>query len=279
MGAARSIKPLGDEPKARSSTVQSVDRALSLLEVLGEDEEGCRLMEPAHRTQLSPSTAHRLLTTLQRRHFVHFDPSDGLWHVGRQSFMVGARFVRHRNFVATALPYLRRLRDLTRETANLGIIEDGEVVVVSQVESREIMRAITRVGGRVPMSNSGMGKAILATFSSEEVAAAVAIRGMHHFTAKSIQRMSDLRSNLDRVRSNGYAVDDEEYQLGLRCIAATVYNTHSEVLCAISVSGLTARLTNERVEPIGEVVAQIAGDLTNALGGNAPTGHGARARD
>jgi IclR family acetate operon transcriptional repressor len=277
--AARSTKSLGDEPKARSSTVQSVDRALSLLEVLGEDEEGCRLMELAHRTQLSPSTAHRLLTTLQRRHFVQFDPSDGLWHVGRQSFMVGARFVRHRNFVATALPYLRRLRDLTRETANLGIIEDGEVVVLSQVESREIMRAITRVGGRVPMSNSGMGKAILATFSPEEVAAAVAIRGMHHFTPKSIQRMSDLRSNLDRVRASGYAVDDEEYQLGLRCIAATVYNTHSEVLCAISVSGLTARLTNERVEPIGEVVAQIAGDLTNALGGNAPTGSGARVRN
>ncbi|MBZ9938464.1 IclR family transcriptional regulator [Mesorhizobium sp. BR1-1-16] len=258
------------EPTSRSGSVQSVDRALSLLEALGEDEEGCRLIDLAGRTNLSPSTAHRLLTTLQKRQFVQFDSTEGLWHVGRQSFIVGARFVRRRNFVATALPYLRRLRDLTRETANLGYIEDGEVVVLSQVESREIMRAISRVGGHVPIVNSGLGKAILATYSPAEVAASVAVRGMQRFTQKSILRMSALKQELERVRSSGYAVDDEEYQVGLRCIAATVYDSHSEVLCAVSVSGLTARLTYERVEPVGEVVAQIARELTISLGGRAP---------
>lgn len=261
------------DPASRSGSVQSVDRALSLLEALAEDEEGCRLVDLAGRTRLSPSTAHRLLTTLQKRQFVQFDPTDGLWHVGRQSFMVGTRFVRRRNFVATALPYLRRLRDLTRETANLGYIEDGEVVVVSQVESREIMRAITRVGGHVPIVNSGLGKAILSTYSPEEVAASVAVRGMQRFTPKSILRMSALKEELHRVRINGYAIDDEEYQVGLRCIAATVYDSHSEVLCAVSVSGLIARLTDERVEPVGEVVAQIARELTLSLGGQVPEGH------
>lgn len=259
-----------EKVQSRSSRVQSVDRAMALLEALAEEDEGCRLIDLASRTQLSSSTAHRLLTTLQRRHFVQFDPAEGVWYVGRQSFVVGAGFARRRNYVATALPYLRRLRDMTRETANLGLAEDGDVVVLSQAESREIMRAITRVGGRVPMANSGMGKALLATFPVEEVAASVAIRGMHRYTPKSIQRMSALKEELEAVRANGYAVDDEEYQVGLRCIAAAVYNSQSEALCALSVSGLSARLTNDRVEPIGEVVAQVARELTTALGGLSP---------
>lgn len=268
MATARNLPT--EKAPSRSSRVQSVDRAMSLLEALAEEDEGCRLIDLASRTNLSSSTAHRLLTTLQRRHFVQFDPSQGVWHVGRQSFVVGAGFVHRRNYVATALPFLRRLRDITHETANLGLAEDGDVVVVSQAESREIMRAITRVGGRVPMASSGMGKALLATYPSDEVAASVAIRGMRRYTPKSIQRMSALKEELERVRRNGYAVDDEEYQIGLRCIAATVYNSHSEALCAISVSGLSARLTNDRVESVGEVVAQIAQDLTTALGGLAP---------
>ena len=270
MATAHVTKSPPEKAQSRSSRVQSVDRAMSLLEALAEEDEGCRLIDLASRTQLSSSTAHRLLTTLQQRHFVQFDAVEGVWHVGRQSFVVGAGFARRRNYVATALPYLRRLRDMTRETANLGLAEDGDVVVVSQAESREIMRAITRVGGRVPMANSGMGKALLATFPVEEVAANVAIRGMHRYTPKSIQRMSVLKEELEAVRINGYAVDDEEYQVGLRCIAAAVYNSQSEALCAVSVSGLSARLTNDRVEPIGEVVAQVARELTAALGGISP---------
>ncbi len=270
MAAVPLRKVPSEKPESRSSRVQSVDRAMSLLEALAEEDEGCRLIDLANRTNLSSSTAHRLLTTLQRRHFVQFDPSEGVWHIGRQSFVVGAGFVRRRNYVATALPFLRRLRDMTRETANLGLTEDGDIVVVSQAESREIMRAITRVGGRVPMANSAMGKAMLATFPPEEVATSVAIRGMHRYTPHSIQRMSALKVELEAVRANGYAVDNEEYQVGLRCIAAAVYNSHSEPLCAVSVSGLSARLTDDRVEPIGEVVARIARELTTALGGLPP---------
>ena len=141
-----------DVGEKRSGTVQSVDRAMAILEVLGEDEEGYRLTDLARRTGLSVSTVHRLLTTLEQRRFVQFDRTDGMWHVGRGAFAVGSAFTRQRNFVAPALPILRRLRDQTRETANLGVVDDGEVVVLTQVESREIMRAITRVGGRAPMA-------------------------------------------------------------------------------------------------------------------------------
>lgn len=247
--------------------VQSVDRALAILEVLGEDEEGYRLTHLAQRTGLSPSTVHRILTTLERRRFVQFDHGAGTWHIGRTTFSVGAAFVRQRNFVAPALPFLRRLRDQTRETANLGVIDEGEVVVLTQVESREIMRAITRVGGRAPMVSSGMGKATLATYSTEDVTALIRSRGLRKTTSKSIVRRGDLMAELERIRQNGYAVDDEEYAADLRCIAAVVYNHQAEALCAISISGLAERLTGDRIPALGRLVSDTAREMTLALGG------------
>ena len=264
------LKPVDEEEGAKSGAVQSVDRAMLLLEALGEDEEGYRLTDLAIRTGLSPSTAHRLLTTLEKRRFVAFDQSDAMWHIGRQSFAIGSAFIRRRNFVAPALPFLRRLRDLTHETANLGVIDDGEVIVLTQVESREIMRAITRVGGRAPMAASGIGKAILATYSDDDVVAIIQRHGMKRLTPKSIARAGELRDALAVVRRDGYALDDEEFVTGLRCVAAVVYNDQAEALAAISVSGLAARVPEKRVPELGRLVRETARELTLALGGRLP---------
>ena len=264
----RSVKEEDGDDK--SGVVQSVDRAMALLDALGEDEEGYRLSDLSIRTGLSPSTAHRLLTTLEKRRFVEFDQTEGLWHVGRQTFAIGSAFVRRRNFVAPALPFLRRLRDLTHETANLGVADDGEVVVLTQVESREIMRAITKVGGRAPMVTSGLGKAILATYSDEDVVAIIQRHGMRRLTPKSVVRAGDLRGVLEMVRRDGYALDDQEYLMGLRCVAAVVYNDQAEALAAISVSGLASRVPSERLPQLGKLVRDTARELTLALGGRLP---------
>jgi IclR family transcriptional regulator, acetate operon repressor len=259
-----------EDDGAKGDVVQSVDRAMAILDALGDDEEGYRLRDLAIRTGLSPSTVHRLLTTLERRRFVEFDQTDGAWHVGRQTFSIGSAFVRRRNFVAPALPFLRRLRDLTHETANLGVADDGEVVVLTQVESREIMRAITKVGGRAPMVTSGLGKAILATYSDEDVVAIIQRHGMRRLTPKSVIRAGDLRGVLDVVRRDGYALDDQEYLMGLRCVAAVVYNDQAEALAAISVSGLASRVPSERLPQLGKLVRDTARELTLALGGRLP---------
>jgi IclR family transcriptional regulator, acetate operon repressor len=264
------LRPMDEDESARNGAVQSVDRAMLLLEALGEDEEGYRLTDLAIRTGLSPSTAHRLLTTLEKRRFVAFDQSDNMWHVGRQSFAIGSAFIRRRNFVAPALPFLRRLRDVTHETANLGVVDDGEVIVLTQVESREIMRAITKVGGRAPMVTSGIGKAILATYPDEDVVAIIQRHGMRRLTSKSVVRAGELRDALARVRLEGYAVDDQEFLMGLRCVAAVVYNDQAEALAAISVSRLASRVPQERVPELGRLVRDTAQELTLALGGRLP---------
>ncbi|WMT91050.1 IclR family transcriptional regulator C-terminal domain-containing protein [Pelagibacterium sp. H642] len=259
-----------DDIEKRSGTVQAVDRAMAILEVLGDDEEGCRLTDIARRTGLSVSTVHRLLTTLEQRRFVQFDRTDGMWHVGRGAFAVGSAFTRQRNFVAPALPILRRLRNQTRETANLGVVDDGEVVVLTQVESREIMRAITRVGGRAPMVNSGMGKAILASYADADIDALINRQGLRKATGKSITSTAILRDEIAAIREKGFAFDDEEFVTGLRCVASVVYGAQAEPLCAISISGLSVRVTDDRVEALGKLIAEAARELTMSLGGRAP---------
>jgi IclR family transcriptional regulator, acetate operon repressor len=261
-------------PEPRDGGVQSVDRALSIIETLAEDDEGYRLSDLAVRTGLSTSTVHRLLATLEKRRFVRFDRYESKWHVGAQSFCVGATFVRRRNFTAQAMPYLRKLRDQTRETANLAVVDDQSIIVLTRIESREIMRSLTKVGGRVAMVASGVGKAVLATYPDQDVNAIICRQGMPRLTEKSIVRPGELLRELELVRQRGYAVDDEEARMGLRCIAAVVFNDCGEPLAAISVSGMTSRITDERLPVLGCVVRTVAAELTVVLGGVMPASTG-----
>ena len=259
-----------NDPDPRDGGVQSVDRALLIIETLAEDDEGYRLTDLAVRTGLSPSTVHRLLTTLEKRRFVQFDRDESTWHIGAQSFAVGSTFVRRRNFVTQALPYLRKLRDQTRETANLAVVDDGAMVVLTRVESREIMRSVTKVGGRVPMVASGLGKALLSTYSEEDVFAIIQREGMPRLTSKSIVRAGELCKSLHDIRQQGYSVDDEEALIGLRCVSAVVYDDRSEPLAAISVSGKASRVPHDRLPVLGKLVQEVAAELTKALSGAMP---------
>lgn len=251
-------------------TVQAVDRALALLEHLAQEAEGARLTEAARSVGLAASTAHRLLTTMEQRGFVQTDAESGRWHIGRRAFAVGAAFTRRQNFIAPALPFLRRLRDLTRETANLGVLEDGEVVTVAQVESREIMRAIAPPGGRAPVTTSGMGKAIIATWPDEAIAALVARHGLRPLTPRSLRSPEQLMAEIARIRAQGYAVDDEEFVTGMRCVAAVVWSPAAEPVCALSISGLAARVGREEVPVLAAHVLRLADELTVSLGGVRP---------
>lgn len=256
--------------KTAKDGVQSVSRALGLLEELSKSDDGLRVSDLARMTGLAVSTTHRLLTTLEQHAFAQFESESNLWHVGRAAFSVGAAFGRRRNFIAPALPFLKRLRDATRETANLGILDGTQLVTVSQIESREIMRAISNPGGQVPVFCSGMGKAIIATWPDEEITSLAGRAGLPPMTSKSLRSVAEALADIKITRTRGYALDDEEHVTGLRCVAAEVWSPQGEAVCAISVSGLAARLTDARLDVIGEQVRRAADELTERLGGRPP---------
>ena len=246
--------------------VQSLGRALDLMESVAMAEQGAGLTELAKATGLAPSTAHRLLKTLQQRRYVSHDAERGLWFIGVQSFTVGAAFLRTRNVVAAARPVMRQLMEDSGESVSLAVLDGVDVVYLAQIECRAMMRALARPGGRAPQHCSGVGKALLASLGEAERAPLYARVEFTRYTAHTLTDPAALDAALRPVAAQGYAVDDEEFALGLRCVAAAICDEYGEPVAAISCSGPTARVTVDRVAPLGRLVAAAAADIAAALG-------------
>ena len=254
----------------RSPQVQSLTRALVILEILADHDSGLSLTELAGLASLPTSTTHRLLTTLENKRFVRFNRSTNLWSVGVQSFVVGNAFARSRNFVPLAKMFMRHLMDQSGETVNLATQDNEEIVYLAQVECREMMRAFVRPGSRAPMYCSAVGKALLAAQPENELGRA--IRQRHHTAGSpgAILLTPEFINVLNEVRRCGYALDDEEQSIGMRCVASVIYDENGGPLAAISVSGPSARITKERIPILGALVNKTCRDITADFGGRLP---------
>jgi IclR family acetate operon transcriptional repressor len=253
--------------------VQSLTRGLSILDVLARAEGGLTLTDVTQRVGLPASTVHRLLATLEKTGYVYQAGDLGLWYVGLQAFTVGSAFLANRDFVAQSHPYMRRLMEQAGETANLAILDDNEAVFIDQVQCRETMRTIVRLGSRVPLHASGVGKAIFATLSDEAIETILEMKGLPRITEHTITAPETMRASLRVIRQRGFSFDDEEHLPGTRCVAAPIYDEHAEPLGAISVAGPSARLPDERIRQLGPLVARIAEEITRKLGGRWPHPH------
>ncbi|MBY8974545.1 helix-turn-helix domain-containing protein [Rhodobacteraceae bacterium NNCM2] len=259
-----------EQPRS-SGQVRSLTRALSLLRHLAASSDGMTLTELAEASGLPPSTTHRLLTTLEAERFVRPDSSGGIWRIGVASFFVGSAFARSRDILTMARPYLRRLMEMSGETSNLFLENDSEAVCIGQIESRHAMRAITGVGGRVMLHSSGAGKALLAFLEPARQAMLVNTMTYRIVTPTTITDREGLTKELARIRAAGYAIDDEEHALGLRCVAAPVFDEFGHSAAAISVSGPAARIPSDRLAALGKLVAQAAAEATREYGGIIPS--------
>lgn len=263
-------RPPGPNSRAGDGKNQSLTRALTLLERLSETPTGVSLTDLSYQLGIPTATVHRLLSTFEELGFVEQDSEQGLWFVGLKAFTVGNAFLSRRDFVASARPHMHTLVDQCGETVNLGVIDDGEVVFIGQVESREVMRMIVRLGSRSPIHASGVGKALLAHLSEQRLAQILQHRGLAHYTERTIVNPGQLREELERIRQLGYALDDEEHAIGLRCVAAPIFDENRQPLAAISLSGPKARMTDARLDELGVAIRQTADEITLALGGHKP---------
>ncbi len=250
--------------------MQSLVRALTLVNRLAAVDDGMALTEAAQQVGLSLSTTHRLLTTLEQERYVHFDPERRLWSVGVHAFVAGSAFLRTRNLTALARPQMRMLMEQNEETVNLAVEDQFEAIYLSQVECRQMMRAFARPGGRVPLHCSSVGKALLSAMPDGDLARVLHQRGLPRLTVKTISTTAALRRDLAVARQQGYAVDDEENAVGLRCVAAVVFNENREAVAAISVSGPLVRITDGRIPHLGDQVRRGADAITAQLGGVLP---------
>lgn len=253
-----------------TAQVQSLTRGLSILETIARAGSGLSLTDVSQRVGLAPSTAHRLLSTLEKMGYVFQAGDLGLWYVGLQSFTVGSSFLTARDWVAQSHPGMRRLMEQAGETANLAILDGTEAVFIDQVQCHETMRTIVRLGSRVPLHASGVGKAIFATLPDEQIDAILKVRGLPRITENTITAPETMWASLRVIRQRGYSFDDEEHLVGTRCVASPIYDEHGEGLGAISLAGPISRLPDMRIKQLGPIVAHIAEEISRRLGGRWP---------
>lgn len=248
------------------NTVQALDRALVLLRLVAS-ADGLTLTEISQRIGMAPSTAHRLLTTLESKGFVQILPHSGEWVVGVETFRAGTAFLRRLKPADMGRDVMRDLMEQCGETVNLGIADDDDVVFISQVETHETIRAFFRPGTRSPMHASGIGKALLAQMPGLRVKRLLQRKGLPGFTPRTITDPTWLGADLADIRKRGWAVDNEERTLGMRCVAAPIFNEFKEAIAGVSVSGPTVRLSDERMGEIGPLVVRAADTITTSIGG------------
>ncbi len=252
-------------PRAPVKTVQSLDRGISALELAFDG--GVTPVDLARHLQVDRSSAYRLLNTWVDRGYLVRDAASGVFAPNATRFAVLHRQSVHAaRWTDAALVALKALRDATDETANLGVLDDRFVVFLGQELSRSSVVIIDLLGRRRPAHCSALGKALLACLPEPELKQWLQAEPLTALTPHSITDGLALESHLASISHDGYAVDNEETQIGVRCLASPIFGGDGHVVAAIGISGMTERITRERIPELAHLVRAAALEASSRLG-------------
>ncbi len=248
-------------------TIQSVDRALEILELLANDGDEMKLNEIAALTGLNVSTCHHLLSTLMERGYVGQNPRGRTYFLGNKVHELSSSKRRNFNLGEMAMPALRQLNRDTRESVHLAALQGNDLTTLVHLESPQAVRVGSYAPGKTAAAHAtATGKAILAWLPETEIIRLIAEKGLARFTDKTIVSLGDLIEDLRHVRRNGFSVDDEEFQSDVFCLGVSIRDHSGAVIGSISCSMPTMRATKPHKEAIKERLQQCAGTLSEQLG-------------
>ena len=262
------MKPESSGADERKGTyhVQVIDRAVAILAEIAKAPQDLSGIEISERLRLHKSTVHRLLAVLESNGMVERRPDGSRYGLGWRVFEMGIVAASRLDLLERAKPFVARLVDLTGETAHFGVLRQGEVVSLVNVDSRYTLRTPATVGRRIPLHCTSQGKAILAFLPPEAVDEHMAGCAFTQHTRNTIPDRERFLEELALVRKRGYAMDNEEFEEGLRCIAAPVRDHTGAVAGAVGIAGPSFRMSGARLSQLSRVVIEVAGALSEALG-------------
>jgi len=246
-------------------TVLSVEKALLILEYLAAHGGEASLTDVCRALGLHASTAHHLTATLRERGFVEQDPKTKRYFLSLLAFEVGQAVRSHQDLKVRAMPHLRRLALESAEDANLAVLDKDQVVYIAQAESDRMMRMFTRPGARAPLHATGVGKCLVAWMPHEEQERLIRRLSFTPCTLHTVRTPDELIRQLADVRESGFALDREEREDGVVCIAAPVRHPQQHVIAAISISGPAARVLGGRYQHVVDAVKAAAAQVSESL--------------
>ncbi len=244
----------------------AVDRALSILEAIAARDNGLTNAEISRRLEVPKSSASYILRTLERRGYLRRDNETNKYRLGLRVLNLSRGALQGVDIREIGLPALQQLMERTHLTAHIAVFDQGEAVYVEKVEAPSFVRMNTWVGRHMPIHCTSVGKALVAWLPETEVKTLLKERGMEKRTSKTIVHSVKYLEELARVRELGYAVDEEENDHGVRCVAAPVFDGMGKVIASIGVSGTTTQNPLETLPKIAEFVKEAARKITRQLG-------------
>jgi DNA-binding IclR family transcriptional regulator len=252
------------EPQDTTST--SVERALSILEAVAARPEGMTNSEISRRLEIPKSSASYILRVLERRGYLWREPGSHRYRLGLELMTLARGVEAGQDMRQAAIPVLRQLADRSRLTAHLGVIEQGQAVYVEKADGPGLIKVNTWPGRRTDAHSTSIGKAIAAFLSDEELEAIARERGLARRTPKTLTSLARLRRDLEQVRARGYAVDDEENNPGVRCVAAPIFDASGRVVASVNVTGTTSQIGDAALPKVADLVRDAARRISQRMG-------------
>ncbi len=246
--------------------IQSVERALQILDLFNEQATELKITEISKQMGLSKSTLHSLLKTLRLHGYIDQNPENDKYRLGmklveRGHFVVGSMDIRQK-----AKGWLTELSRHTGQTTHLGILDGREGVYIEKIEGKLAAIAYSRIGRRLPVHATAIGKVLIAWLSEAELTALLEDYQYTAFTPSTLTTREALLAALAQTRAQGYALDSEENEQGVRCVAVPVWNHESRVIAALSLSTLTARVDEEELTRYRLLLEEAGLQLSRSLG-------------
>lgn len=246
--------------------IGSVAKALQILTLFKMDRPEWGVTEIAHELGMQKSTVHRLLATMQECGFIRKNAEGTRYRLGLRVFELGSVVFSTSTLRNIASSYLHKLSDQCGETVHVGVLNDTEVMSIENVETQSALKSTVIVGKRAPLYCTGVGKALLAFLPIDERKRIIDRIQFQRFTTNTIVDREWLVKELDIIRSRGYAVDNMEHEVGVRCIAAPIWDRTGKVVASLSISGPSVRITEERIPELAELVLSTTRDISAELG-------------
>lgn len=248
-----------------SSPAIAVERALNILEAAAHRRDGLTNSEISRKLAIPKSSASYILRTLERRGYLRRDAESGRYRLGLKILSLGGDAQANLDIADVALPFMRALEEKIHMTVHLAVLDQGEAVYIEKVEAPGFFKVNTWVGRRMFLHSTSVGKCLLAWLPKHEVEALVKHEGLKKRTPKTITTMSKLLADLEQVKLQGYAMDDEENSLGARCLGAPVFDVTGNVVAALGASGTLTQVDEVNLPRIAEAVKEAARRISRQL--------------
>ncbi|MDR2493154.1 MAG: IclR family transcriptional regulator [Coriobacteriales bacterium] len=265
MRVAQSASPAMPGSDRVDKGVQSLDRALDILEALSVERDGLGVTMLAKQIGLTKSTTHRMLATLLRRGYVAKSET-GAYRLGLKLIETVSCYINSLELLTEARPFVAQITTELGLTAHLGVLEGDQVVYIERMDVFSGIKLYSQIGLRMHAYCSSLGKCLLSAFSSAELSRVMADCSFTKFTPHTIGSLEELNAELKEVRANGWAMDNLEYRLNNRCIGAPIFDYRGEIIAAISASGPPSVLTEDRIDEVATSVIEKARALSSSLG-------------